>query len=195
MFSNDDKLAERLTKAGEATGERVWRMPLGPEYDKLIDSKFADMKNTGGRWARLDHCGAVASALRRQDAMGASRHRRYRARFAADRHQQELELRLGCAPARPFGRGSLRALKISIEPDLSERRIDFADPVRGLIPGLQRGNSEFIVDADAGDAFGQRNVARDSGKSAGQRNGRIDVTRCAEIGVKKFDFDRPIIEH
>jgi leucyl aminopeptidase len=51
MFSNNDKLVERLTKAGEATGERVWRMPLGPEYDKLIDSKFADMKNTGGRWA------------------------------------------------------------------------------------------------------------------------------------------------
>jgi leucyl aminopeptidase len=51
LFANDDKLAERLTKAGEATGERVWRMPLGPEYDKIIDSKFADMKNTGGRWA------------------------------------------------------------------------------------------------------------------------------------------------
>ncbi len=51
MFSNDDKLVERLTKAGQATGERVWRMPLGPEYDKMIDSKFADMKNTGGRWA------------------------------------------------------------------------------------------------------------------------------------------------
>src|SRR5579872_3415670 len=51
MFSNNDKLVERLTKAGEETGERVWRMPLGPEYDKLIDSKFADMKNTGGRWA------------------------------------------------------------------------------------------------------------------------------------------------
>ena len=50
MFSNDDKLAERLTKAGEATAERVWRMPLGPEYDKMIDSKFADMKNTGGRY-------------------------------------------------------------------------------------------------------------------------------------------------
>ncbi|MGO9697967.1 MAG: leucyl aminopeptidase, partial [Xanthobacteraceae bacterium] len=50
MFSNDDKLAERLTKAGEATGERVWRMPLGSEYDKMIDSKFADMKNTGGRY-------------------------------------------------------------------------------------------------------------------------------------------------
>jgi leucyl aminopeptidase len=50
MFSNDDKVAERLTKAGEATGERVWRMPLGSEYDKMIDSKFADMKNTGGRY-------------------------------------------------------------------------------------------------------------------------------------------------
>jgi leucyl aminopeptidase len=51
VFSNDDKLAERLSKAGEATDERVWRMPLGPEYDKIIDSKIADMKNTGGRFA------------------------------------------------------------------------------------------------------------------------------------------------
>jgi leucyl aminopeptidase len=50
LFSNDDKLAENLLKAGEATGERVWRMPLGPEYDKMIESKFADMKNTGGRF-------------------------------------------------------------------------------------------------------------------------------------------------
>ncbi len=50
LFANDDKLSDRLVKAGQATGERVWRMPLGPEYDKMIDSKFADMKNTGGRW-------------------------------------------------------------------------------------------------------------------------------------------------
>jgi leucyl aminopeptidase len=50
MFANDDPLAERLTRAGLATGEKVWRMPLGPEYDKMIDSKFADMKNTGGRF-------------------------------------------------------------------------------------------------------------------------------------------------
>jgi leucyl aminopeptidase len=50
LFSNDDRLCDWLTKAGQATGEQVWRMPLGPEYDKLIDSKFADMKNTGGRW-------------------------------------------------------------------------------------------------------------------------------------------------
>jgi leucyl aminopeptidase len=51
LFSNDDKLSERLAKAGEATGERVWRMPLAAEYDKIIDSKFADVKNSGGRFA------------------------------------------------------------------------------------------------------------------------------------------------
>jgi len=49
LFANDDKLADRLLKAGLATGERMWRMPLGADYDKKIDSKFADMKNTGGR--------------------------------------------------------------------------------------------------------------------------------------------------
>jgi leucyl aminopeptidase len=51
LFSNNDELAEGLNKAGSATGDRVWRMPLGKAYDKLIDSDFADMKNTGGRWA------------------------------------------------------------------------------------------------------------------------------------------------
>lgn len=49
FFSNDDKLAEHLTKAGEASGDAVWRMPLGAGYDKKINSKFADMKNVGGR--------------------------------------------------------------------------------------------------------------------------------------------------
>ncbi|HEX5509158.1 MAG TPA: leucyl aminopeptidase [Pseudolabrys sp.] len=58
MFSNDDRLSERLTKSGLATGELVWRMPLAQEYDKMIDSKFADVKNTGGgRWA-----GAITAA-------------------------------------------------------------------------------------------------------------------------------------
>jgi leucyl aminopeptidase len=49
LFSNDDKLVDRLIKSGEAVAERVWRMPLGPEYDKIIDSKFADVKNSAGR--------------------------------------------------------------------------------------------------------------------------------------------------
>ena len=49
LFSNNDELATRLTDAGQVTGERLWRMPMGPEYDKMIDSKNADMKNIGGR--------------------------------------------------------------------------------------------------------------------------------------------------
>jgi leucyl aminopeptidase len=81
LFSNNDQLAERLSAAGQATGERVWRMPLGPEYDKQIDSQFADMKNTGSRnggsitaaqflqrfvgdtpWAHLDIAGTAMGA-------------------------------------------------------------------------------------------------------------------------------------
>src|SRR3954463_2821278 len=49
LFSNNDELANRLSEAGQETGEKVWRMPLGPEYDKMIDSDIADMKNIGGR--------------------------------------------------------------------------------------------------------------------------------------------------
>lgn len=51
LFSNNDRLANRLLKAGEKSGEKLWRMPLGKPYDKLIDSRIADMKNTGGRLA------------------------------------------------------------------------------------------------------------------------------------------------
>lgn len=49
LFSNDDRLARRLERAGEATSERVWRMPLWAEYDEQIRSDFADVRNTGGR--------------------------------------------------------------------------------------------------------------------------------------------------
>ncbi|HEX3756993.1 MAG TPA: leucyl aminopeptidase [Rhizomicrobium sp.] len=48
VFSNNDELAERLTQAGRETGERVWRLPLDPAYDKMIRSKIADVKNIGG---------------------------------------------------------------------------------------------------------------------------------------------------
>jgi leucyl aminopeptidase len=51
LFSNNDDLSVRLIEAGLATGEKVWRMPLTPEYDKLIDHDVADMKNIGGRFA------------------------------------------------------------------------------------------------------------------------------------------------
>ncbi|WP_339829363.1 leucyl aminopeptidase [uncultured Parvibaculum sp.] len=49
LFSNDDKLSKQLFEAGEVEGERVWRLPMGEAYDKMIESKFADMKNVGGR--------------------------------------------------------------------------------------------------------------------------------------------------
>ena len=51
LFSNNDGLAEDITKAGLETGERVWRLPLDAAYDKLIDYDIADMKNIGGREA------------------------------------------------------------------------------------------------------------------------------------------------
>jgi leucyl aminopeptidase len=81
LFSNNDELAGHLVEAGLATQERLWRMPLGADYDKLIDSKNADMKNIGGRfggaiiaaqflqrfvkdtpWAHLDIAGTAISA-------------------------------------------------------------------------------------------------------------------------------------
>ena len=45
LFSNDDKLSQQLIESGENVEEKVWRMPLNKNYDKLIDSKNADMQN------------------------------------------------------------------------------------------------------------------------------------------------------
>ena len=49
LMANDDGLAERVEAAAEATAEKVWRLPLWPEYRRQIRSQVADMKNTGGR--------------------------------------------------------------------------------------------------------------------------------------------------
>jgi len=49
LFSNNEDLAENLCAAGEKTGEKLWRMPLGEAYDKQVDSKIADMRNSAGR--------------------------------------------------------------------------------------------------------------------------------------------------
>ncbi|MFP5453891.1 MAG: leucyl aminopeptidase [Alphaproteobacteria bacterium] len=82
MFANDDLLADQLLAAATASGDRLWRMPLGDTYDKLIDSPIADMKNVGPReagsitaaqflkrfvdegvrWAHLDIAGMVWSS-------------------------------------------------------------------------------------------------------------------------------------
>ncbi len=79
LFSNNDELAGQLNAAGDASGDRLWRMPMGPNYDKMIDSPIADIKNVGPRfggsitaaqfllrfiendtpWAHLDIAGTV----------------------------------------------------------------------------------------------------------------------------------------
>ena len=51
LFANDDDLAAQLIEAGRTSGDKVWRMPIGPAYDKLIDSPIADIKNVGPRAA------------------------------------------------------------------------------------------------------------------------------------------------
>ncbi len=82
IFSNDDELAGSLIKAGKDAGDPLWRFPLSPAYDKLIESPIADMKNVGPReggsitaaqflqrfvdegvkWAHLDIAGMVWAA-------------------------------------------------------------------------------------------------------------------------------------
>ncbi len=81
MFTNDDELAKQLASAGFTSGDKLWRLPLGDSYDKLINSQIADMKNVGPReagsitaaqflkrfvhegvsWAHLDIAGMVWS--------------------------------------------------------------------------------------------------------------------------------------
>ncbi|MEL7217290.1 MAG: leucyl aminopeptidase, partial [Pseudomonadota bacterium] len=49
LFSNDDELAAQLLASGKTTGDKLWQLPIGPAYDKLIDSPIADIKNVGPR--------------------------------------------------------------------------------------------------------------------------------------------------
>ena len=57
LFSNNDELSNALMAAGIETGEKSWRMPMGKEYDDLLKSHIADMKNIGDRWG-----GAITAA-------------------------------------------------------------------------------------------------------------------------------------
>lgn len=65
LMTTDDRLAEGLTKAGEATFERVWRLPLFEEYKKQLKSGIADIKNVGGRPA-----GTITAALFLKEFVG-----------------------------------------------------------------------------------------------------------------------------
>jgi leucyl aminopeptidase len=81
MFANDDGLAAGLEAAGKASGDKLWRLPMNDEYNKIMDSPIADMKNSASReggsitaacflgrfvengvkWAHLDIAGMVWS--------------------------------------------------------------------------------------------------------------------------------------
>jgi leucyl aminopeptidase len=65
LLSNDDELAQKVTAAGNRSGEPLWRLPLGPEYSKQIKSKIADIKNVGDRAA-----GTITAAAFLQEFVG-----------------------------------------------------------------------------------------------------------------------------
>jgi len=58
IFANDEDIYARFNHAKERAGEKMWRMPLDPEYQEMIRSHIADIMNTGGRWG-----GAVTAAM------------------------------------------------------------------------------------------------------------------------------------
>jgi leucyl aminopeptidase len=51
LFSNDEGLAGRLAEAGRQSGDKLWQLPMGEAYDKIMDSQIADMRNSAGREA------------------------------------------------------------------------------------------------------------------------------------------------
>ncbi len=58
LMSNNEKLTDKLLDASIESGEEIWEMPLFKSYNKLIESKVADVKNVGGRWG-----GALTAGL------------------------------------------------------------------------------------------------------------------------------------
>ncbi len=107
VFCNDEPLAANLLAASQASGDPLWRMPLPPQYDKIMDSPVADEKNTGGRpggsitaamflkrfvnnaaWAHIDMAGTA-----------------WKPNTSVPDHPQRQRHRLRRAPARPAGRG------------------------------------------------------------------------------------------
>jgi len=74
VLGNDQKLIDSLLAAGEASGERLWQLPLWDDYDPLIKSDVADVKNTGGRAA-----GTITAAA-------------FLKKFASDFHWAHLDI-------------------------------------------------------------------------------------------------------
>jgi leucyl aminopeptidase len=58
IFTNDDEMYDRIHRANESAGEKMWRLPVDDEYKEQIRSSIADIMNTGGRWG-----GAITAAM------------------------------------------------------------------------------------------------------------------------------------
>ena len=113
IFSNNDEFAEDFLASTFRCGEKMWRMPVDPEYFEQIRSDIADIKNTGGRWGgaitaalflkefvadTLDSSGyrwhRLAGGEQGLDAQGAQRRRRplpHRFRLPLSRHRLEIK--------------------------------------------------------------------------------------------------------
>jgi len=65
IFANDDAMYDRFRQALERAGEKMWRLPLDPEYQEMIKSNIADIVNSGGRWG-----GAVTAAMFLKEFVG-----------------------------------------------------------------------------------------------------------------------------
>jgi leucyl aminopeptidase len=63
MMGTSQPLADRITRAGERSGERVWQLPLWDEYHEMVKSEIADLKNIGGRPAGSITAGAFLTAF------------------------------------------------------------------------------------------------------------------------------------
>jgi leucyl aminopeptidase len=61
LFSHSDELAGELLAAAEAAGERLWRLPLWPEFTEKIKGAHGDLTNTGGRWGGASTAAAFLS--------------------------------------------------------------------------------------------------------------------------------------
>lgn len=58
LFTEDDEMARKITEAGEASGDYVWRMPLWDEYDEEVKGTFGDVLNIG----KTKYGGAITAA-------------------------------------------------------------------------------------------------------------------------------------
>lgn len=63
LYSGDDQLSGSLLRAGVASGEKLWPLPMGPRFAKQIESDYADLKNMG--MPGFGECGAAAEFLKR----------------------------------------------------------------------------------------------------------------------------------